>query len=55
MAGLCTSTLITTPMVKDAGPSPKGVYDHVQCLIDGLPGDLTAEQRARAEAFIKAL
>ena len=34
MAELCTSTLSTTPTVKDAGPSPKGVYDHVQCLID---------------------
>jgi len=46
---------------KAAGPGPsqsshslEGLYDHIQCLIDGLPDDLTAEQRAWAEAFIKS-
>jgi len=29
-------------------------YQHVQCLIERLPDDLTAEQRARAEEFIKS-
>ena len=28
-------------------------HDHIQCLLDGLPDDLTDEQRARATAFIK--
>jgi len=29
-------------------------YEHVKCLIDGLPDDLSAEQRARATAFIQS-
>ena len=29
-------------------------YEHVKCLIDGLPDDLSAEQRARATAFIRS-
>jgi len=33
------------PTAKDAGPSQQRAYDHIQCLIDGLPEDLTAEQR----------
>ena len=33
--------------------SPTSYREHVQCLIDRLPDDLTAEQRAYAEAFIK--
>jgi len=29
-------------------------YEHVKCLIDGLPNDLSAEQHARATAFIQS-
>ena len=29
------------------------LYSHIQCLLDGLPDDLTDEQRARAIAFIR--
>jgi len=54
MAGLCTSTLSAMPINKDAGLSPKTAYNLVPCLINGLPDDLTAEQRARAEGCIKA-
>ena len=30
------------------------LYEHVKCLIDGLPDDLSAEQRARATTFIQS-
>ena len=53
-SGLRMSILSATPMAEDARPSQQGAYDHIQCIINGLPEDLTAEQRARAEAFIKA-
>jgi len=33
--------------------SLEGLYNHIQCLIYGLPANLMAEQRACAEAFIK--
>ena len=32
----------------------EGLYDHIQCLIDGLLCDLMAEQCAHAKAFIKS-
>jgi len=50
MAGLRASTLSIMHMAEDAEPSLKGMYDHVQCLIDGLSDDL----RLSMEAFIKA-
>jgi len=57
MAGLCTSTISATQTaeVAETGPSPatEGLYSHFQCLIDGLSNNLMAEQRARAETFIK--
>ena len=31
-----------------------GDYEHVECLIDALPSELTPEQRIRAEDFIKS-
>ena len=49
-ARLRTSTLSATPMAEDARPSEKGMYYRVQCLIDELPDDLTAEQCGRMEA-----
>ena len=52
MAGLRVMTLTATHMAEDARLSLKGMY--VQCLIDGLPDDLSAEQRAHTEAVIKA-
>jgi len=30
------------------------LYSHIQCLLDGLPDDLTAEQHAHATAFIRS-
>ena len=35
-------------------PKAEGPYSHIQCLIDGLPDDLTDEQRARAADFIRS-
>ena len=37
------------PTAKPAADDP---HSHIQCLVDGLPDDLTDEQRARATAFI---
>ena len=55
---LLTSTFSVTPTAEDArqGPSQQleGLYKHTQCLINGLPKYLTAEQHARAEALIKS-
>ena len=35
-------------------PVAEDPYSHIQCLIDGLPDDLTDEQRAHAKAFIQS-
>jgi len=35
-------------------PTADDPYSHIQCLLDGLPDDLTDEQRARATAFIRS-
>jgi len=54
LAGLHNSTLYALHMAGDAGASSNGMYDHVQCLTERMPDDLTAEQRDCMEAFIKA-
>ena len=53
----CCSTMSAVPAAEVAGlgpPSSEGLYDHIQCLIDGLPHNLKAEQCADTEAFIKS-
>jgi len=54
---LRTSTISTESVTRVAGSGPshssEDLYNHIQCLIDGLPDDLTAEQCTRCEAFIK--
>jgi len=42
-----------TPPATDK-PTADDPHSHIQCLIDGLPDDLTDEQRARATAFIRS-
>jgi len=37
-----------------AEPTADDPHSHIQCLVDGLPDDLTDEQRARATAFIRS-
>jgi len=49
---------ITAPVADATAATDKPAADdphsHIQCLIDGLPDDLTDEQRARATAFIRS-
>jgi len=47
-----TSVAETAPSTD--GPALDDPYSHIQCLLDGLPDDLTAEQRARTTAFIRS-
>jgi len=51
------SAIMATPPAQAAEPtssqSVESWYDHVQCLIDGLPDDLTSSQREAAVTFIK--
>jgi len=35
-------------------PTAGDPHSHIQCLVDGLPDDLTDEQRARTTAFIRS-
>jgi len=45
-------TLVTdATLVMEMAPTAKDPYSHIQCLLDGLPDDLTAEQRAHATVF----
>jgi len=46
-----TATDVPPPMDQ---PTTDDSSSHIQCLIDGLPDDLTDEQRARAAAFIRS-
>jgi len=48
-ARLRASTLRAMHTDEDAGLSPKGVYEHMQCLIDGFLDDLTPELCAHAK------
>ena len=47
-----TATTETAPPVDN--PMTEDPCSHIQCLIDGLPDDLTDEQRARATDFIRS-
>jgi len=47
-----TSAMETAPSTDS--PAADDLYSHIQCLLNGLPDDLTAEQRARATAFIRS-
>ena len=48
------SALLTADNAEsDSSPVTESPYSHIQCLVDGLLDDLTAEQPAHAEAFIR--
>jgi len=47
-----TTAMGSTPSTDN--PMPDDPYGHIKCLLDGLPDDLTAEQRAYATAFIQS-
>ena len=47
-----TAAMETPPSTDN--PIVDDPYNHIQCLLDGLPDDLTDEQRARAAAFIRS-
>jgi len=57
-AGICAPTAdataaTETPPSTDM-PAADDLHSHIRCLVDGLPDDLTDEQRARATAFIRS-
>ena len=47
-----TSVAETTPSTDS--PTTDDPYNHIQCLLDGLPDDLIVQQCARATAFIQS-
>jgi len=50
-----TDVTSATEMVSSTdNPTADDPYSHIQCLLDGLPDDLTAEQRARMTAFTQS-
>ena len=51
VADATTATEVLPPASR---PTTDDSNSHIQCLIDGLPDDLTDEQRARAAAFIRS-
>ena len=57
-AGADISVANTTAVTETASPTDKPKvdepYSHIQCFIDGLPDNLTDEQRARAADFIRS-
>ena len=48
------ATSVTETATSTYSPTANDPYSHIQCLLDGLPDDLTAEQRAHATAFIQS-
>jgi len=50
-ADATVATEVSPPM---DSPTVEDPCSHIQCLIDGLPDDLTDEQQARAAAFIRS-
>jgi len=57
-AGADIPVVDTTVVAETSSPTGKPTADdpcsHIQCLIDGLPDDLTNEQRAHVTAFIRS-
>ena len=53
-AGTTTAPGTDVTPVTEPAPSAEDLFSHIQCLLDGLPDDLTDEQRACATAFIKS-
>jgi len=51
VADATAATDTPPPMDKLVAEDP---YSHIQCLLDGLPDDLTDEQHAQATAFIRS-
>jgi len=53
-AGTATPPVTDVTPVAETAPTANDQHSHIQCLLDGLPVDLTAEQRARTMAFVKS-
>jgi len=54
IAPVTGATAVSEPPPSTDNPAADDPYSHIQCLLDGLPGDLTDEQRARVIAFIRS-
>jgi len=48
------ATTATKMPLSPNNPTADDPHNHIQCLLDGLPDDLTDEQRAHATAFIRS-
>jgi len=53
-ASATDATVATGTAPPTDNPVADDPHSHIQCLLDGLPDDLTDEQRARATAFIQS-
>jgi len=51
-ASVIDATAAAETLLPTDKPTADDPYSHIQSLLDGLPDDLTDEQRARATAFI---
>lgn len=51
---LANADIVNSEEIKENGTCSDHAYEHVKCLIDNLPSELTMEQRKQAEDFIKS-